>query len=124
MTDTDPTIYVVDDDAGVRESLKALLEVVGYSVKTFESGAQFLRETALAPRSCVLLDLHMPDMHGFDVLRTLTERGATGQTIVISGHTDDHTEEQARALGAHAVLDKPLRAELLVKTVQDALAAA
>jgi FixJ family two-component response regulator len=105
-----PTIFVVDDDEVVRDSLRVLLESRHFDVLDFGSGAAFLAHRAEAPATpgCLLLDVHMPEMSGIDLLRRLRSKGDDVAAILVTGRRDAATQAQAEALGAVALLDKPL----------------
>jgi len=82
------TVFVVDDDDGVRTSLGILLESAGYHPATFGSAAEFLEQHDPARPGCLLLDMRMPLMSGMELLQTLSERGAFLPVIFITGHGD------------------------------------
>lgn len=117
-----PAILVIDDDDMVRDSLKALLESRDFVVTDFESGRQFLQQADDVTAQCLLLDVHMPDMSGPDLLKILRERGNAIPAILITGRRDTATEERARELGVVAVLDKPVRHATLFAAIEQALA--
>jgi FixJ family two-component response regulator len=119
-----PIIYLVDDDDVVRDSLRALLEVRHYQVADFESGDHFLAVTSDLADGCVILDVHMPGLAGTEVLRILRERGANIPVILITGRRDGQIEAQANALGAAALLDKPLPHAQLFGVIEQALSRA
>lgn len=115
-------IYVIDDDDVVRDSLKALLEVRGYTVRDFESGSQFFSEVPEPSDCCIILDVHMPGMTGMDVLRRIRARSSTVPAILITGRRDGQIKAQAEELGALALLDKPLSHGVLFGAIEQALA--
>jgi two-component system response regulator FixJ len=118
------TVYLVDDDEAVRDSLSILLESHGMDVRAFESCAEFLAGYVAGPNSCLVLDLHLPVMGGLDLLES-RPAGALGiPVIVISGHADAMARGRALAAGAAAVLDKPFEDHLLLSTIQRALGGA
>lgn len=123
MTVPGPTIVVIDDDDMVRDSLKALLESRNFSVVDFESGGQFLQHHDGSGAKCLLLDVHMPDMSGPDLLKILRESGDLIPAIFITGRRDAATEERARDLDVIAVLDKPVRHATLFAAIEQALSA-
>ena len=92
-----PTIYVVDDDDAVRDSLKILLESYQLSVRDFGSVPEFLDGLEPVGNSCLVLDLHLPAMGGFDVMNTLARRGVPLPVIVITGRGDAQTRARALA---------------------------
>jgi len=120
MSDTKPTVFVVDDDASVRESLKLLIESAGWQPETFGSGQEFLaRPRALAP-SCLLLDVVLPDLHGFDLQKVVAGR-ADMPIIFITGCGDVPTTVRAMKAGAADFFIKPLRGDALLAAIGNAL---
>src|ERR1035438_9002797 len=97
-----PLLAVVDDDADVRAALTRLVSSAGFAVETFASGAEFLRSIEDHEPDCVVLDLHMPEMSGFDVQRTLANRHAAVPVVVITGHDTPESRVRATQLGAKA----------------------
>jgi FixJ family two-component response regulator len=114
-------VFIVDDDEVVRESLRALLEVRRYSVTDFESGDHFLDADPDLSSGCVILDVHMPGRAGTEILRILRERNADIPVILITGRRDGQIEAQAAALGAAALIDKPLSHSQLFGALDQAL---
>ena len=118
------TIYVVDDDEVVRDSLKVLLEAREFNVKEFASGPQFLQQDRRpAPNGCLVLDIHMPEMSGIELLKKLREHEDGIPVILITGRRDRIIESQAKELGAVALLDKPIPYACFFKAIERALAA-
>jgi FixJ family two-component response regulator len=101
-------IAIVDDEESVRKALSRLLRSAGMTVKTFSGGAEFLQSLADYKPDCVVLDINMPGMTGFDVLNRLAETKVPLPIVVITGL--DSPEAHDRALGASAVayLRKPV----------------
>lgn len=120
---SEPTIYVVDDDEAVRDSLTLLLESHGMHVKAYDSPNAFLAEYQGGTVGCLLLDLHMPGMSGIDLLEQFAPRTVDIPVIVISGKADPASRSRAVAAGANAVLDKPFRDHDLLSAIQAAMAA-
>jgi two-component system response regulator FixJ len=116
-----PTIYVVDDDDAVRDSLKILLESYGLSVSDFGSVSEFLDGLDPVENSCLVLDLHLPAMGGFDVMNTLARRGVPLPVIVITGRGDAQTKARALEAGAVAFLEKPVDDQVLMNAIDKAL---
>lgn len=114
---TEPTIFVVDDDEAVRDSLRVSLEAAGHVVETYSSGADFLGAVIAGRRGCLVLDLHMPDLNGVEVLKALQRDRIALPAILITGHADDKMKADATRAGAVAIIDKPIRAELLLETI-------
>ncbi len=112
------TIYIVDDDDAGRASLEALMNSIGLPSRTFECGTKFL-EASLPPGSgAVLLDIKMPGMSGIDVLQILNAESHGNPVIVINAYAEPATVSQAIEAGAVAVLEKPLRKDLLIETIR------
>jgi len=116
-----PTIYVVDDDDAVRDSLKILLESYDLAVRDFGSVADFLDELEPNGSACLVLDLHLPVMGGFDVMDTLARRGSRLPVIVITGRGDSQTKARALEAGAVAFLEKPVDDQSLMAAIRTAL---
>ncbi len=115
------TIYIVDDDDAVRDSLRTLLEAVGWSVQSYESGKAFLNICDPSMRGCLLLDIRMPGLDGLQVQRILSQRGVTMPFIVISGHGDVSSAVSAMKAGAAEFLEKPFDSELVLRAIRTAL---
>ncbi len=115
------TIYIVDDDAAVRDSLGALLEAVGWTVQSYGSGRAFLEVCDTGMRGCLLLDIRMPELDGLQVQRILSQRGVTLPFIVISGHGDISSAVRAMKAGATEFLEKPFNSEIVLRAIRAAL---
>lgn len=111
-------VYIVDDDEDVRDSTQVLLECYGYTVQGFASGRDFLQSVDPAAGICVILDLHMPDISGFQVLDTLQARGNIIPIILFSGRSDAATEEFAHRAGVIALLAKPIDAQKMIALIE------
>jgi two-component system response regulator FixJ len=123
MTSHDaPTVFVVDDDEGVLDSLQALLESYGFDVKTFTSGAAFLQAGPSERRGCLLLDLHMPDLDGLAVQDTLKSNGMELPVIIITGRGDIPMAVQAMRAGAVDFVEKPFEENVILGCIDRALA--
>ncbi|MBT6828656.1 MAG: response regulator transcription factor, partial [Rhodospirillaceae bacterium] len=112
---------IVDDDDAVRDSLRALLEAVGWSVQSYESGKAFLNICDPTMRGCLLLDIRMPGLDGLQVQRILSQRGVTLPFIVISGHGDVSSAVRAMKAGAAEFLEKPFDSEIVLRAIRTAL---
>ena len=117
----DATVYVVDDDAAVRDSLRWLMDSVGLRVAEFASGEEFLE--AITPRhpGCVVLDLRMPQLGGLEVHQRLRQRGIELPVIVISGHGDVAVAVRALKSGVVDFIEKPFNDQELLDCVQQAM---
>jgi two-component system response regulator FixJ len=117
------SICVVDDDDAVRDSLRMLLESYGKTVEDFASARAFLARGRERHYGCLLLDLHMPEMSGLDLLDAMHEDGPWPPAILISGRIDPASARHAREAGAYAVLDKPVDDATLLRSIEGAMAA-
>jgi two-component system response regulator FixJ len=118
MTHAVPTIYIVDDDSAVRDSLRALLEAFGMDVRDYGSAKAFLADPYGNKRGCLILDLHMPEMSGIELLEVLREKDSSLPVIMFTGRGDINLREHAERSGAIALLAKPVDTELLLQTIQ------
>jgi two-component system CheB/CheR fusion protein len=119
-----PTIFVVDDDAGIRMAMRGVLEQGGYLVEDYPDGETFLAGygTGLPERdACLLVDATMPGMDGLEVLRRVFEAGHELPAIVITGHGDVPMAVQAMKAGALDFIEKPVRLPELLASVGNAL---
>ena len=123
MADEDekPVVYVVDDDAAVREALVSLLQSVGQTAEAFESAAAFLAADCPEGPACVILDVRLPARSGLDLQRDLRARGVATPVIFISGHADVTMAVGAMKAGAVEFLTKPFRDQDLLDAVHRAL---
>jgi FixJ family two-component response regulator len=121
VTKKPPLIAIVDDDPYVRKALERLLRSAGLSVEAFASGAEFLASANDHQPDCVVLDLHMPEVSGFEVQSRLARAHAGVPVVVIPGH--DTPESRTRALGggAKSYLTKPVDDETLLKAINTAM---
>jgi FixJ family two-component response regulator len=118
-----PLLAVVDDDADVRVALTRLLASAGFAIETFPSGADFLRSIEDHEPDCILLDLHMPELSGFDVQRALAKGHSAVPVVVITGHDTPESHARAVQLGAKGYLCKPVDDEALLAAIGAALGA-
>ncbi len=116
-----PTIGVLDDEPEMRKALHRLLACRGFLVEEYERGAELLEALGSRRLDCLLLDLHMEGVNGFEVLEAFLARKILVPVIVITGHDEPGTEEQARRLGAVAYLKKPVDRDTLLSSISDAL---
>ena len=121
MVSDAPLLAVVDDDADVRVALTRLVASAGFAVETFASGAEFLHSIEDHEPDCVVLDLHMPEMSGFDVQGALAGGHAGVPVIVITGHDTPESRARAIQLGAKAYLCKPVNDEALLAAIGAAI---
>ncbi len=116
-------VHVVDDDDAVRDSVRSLLESHGLAVRDYASARAFLAADG-GGGGCLLLDLHMPEMSGLDLLETLRTRRNDIPTIVMTGRSDAGLKARAQRSGAIAFLDKPVDEDELMNSISHALASA
>jgi two-component system response regulator FixJ len=116
------TVFVVDDDEAVRNSLKLLLKSAGLTAQTFVSGQEFLASYDASQPGCILLDVRMPGLSGLDMQHELSLRGASIPVIFITGHGDIPMAVEAMQHGAFDFLQKPFRDSDLLERLQRALA--
>jgi FixJ family two-component response regulator len=114
-------VFVVDDDASVREALSSLLRAVGWQVKTFESAAEFLVQPVPVGAACLVLDVRLPGVSGLELQRVLAERGDALPIIFITGHGDIPMSVHAMKAGAVEFLPKPFRERELLDAIELAL---
>jgi two-component system, LuxR family, response regulator FixJ len=115
------TVHIVDDDAGVRKSLRLLMESASLAVRVYESGEEFLDAVDLNQPGCMVLDLRMPGMSGIEVLQKLRDANNEIPAIVISGHADVPTTIRSMKLGAIDLLEKPFEPRALLDAVHGAI---
>lgn len=116
------TVFLVDDDQGMRDSLTLILELAGYRVRSYASPMEFLDDYSAEDRGCLLLDQRMPEMSGLDLQGVLLERGCLLPIIFLSAFGDVPTTVRAIQGGAIDFLEKPATTEVLLQRIQTALA--
>jgi len=121
MPPPEPTVFVVDDDRAMRESLSWLLDSVGLRVRSYATAADFLAEHDPAQPGCLVLDVRMPGMSGLDLQAELARRGVELPTIVITGHAEVSMAVRAVKAGAIDFIEKPFSDQLLLDRVRQAL---
>ena len=117
----DATIFVIDDDDAVRQSLEFLLKTAGVKVRSFDSGKAFLDVLSEVDAGCVITDVRMPGVTGIDLLKTLKEVKPDLPVIVITGHGDIALAVEAMKIGAVDFLEKPFDDNHLLAAVKSAL---
>ena len=116
-----PTEFVVDDDEGVRNSLRFLLKSVGLTTRALATASEFLEVYKQNHPGCLVLDVRMPGMSGIELQQQLNLRGATIPVIFITGHGDIPMAVEAMQHGAFDFLQKPFRDQDLIDRIQRAL---
>lgn len=122
MTEPDPIVYVVDDDAAVREAVKRLIASIGLRVEAFASTREFLASPRPQSPACLVLDVRLPDVNGLEFQRELADSGLQIPIIFITGHGDIPMTVQAMKAGAVEFLTKPFRGQELIAAIQEAVA--
>jgi FixJ family two-component response regulator len=121
MTEAEGIVFVVDDDASVRGSLKNLIRSVGLRVETFTSAQEFLRSKPPDIPGCLVLDVRLPGLSGLDLQKRMAEADMNIPVVFITGHGDIPMSVQAMKAGAVEFLTKPFRDQDLLDAVQQAL---
>ena len=121
MTTPSPCIAVIDDEAPVRTMLGRVLRLDGYQVALFASGDAFLASLAGQPPTCVVLDVHMPRLSGFDVLSRLRATGAQIPAIFITASDDPSLDQTVAEAGGVALLRKPFASKDLLSAIRTAI---
>lgn len=122
MTRADaPTVFVVDDDAGVRSAIQGLLKSAGLRCESFRSAEEFLRGNRTDGPSCLVLDVSLPGVNGLEFQRELADAGLQIPIIFITGHGDIPMTVKAMKSGAVEFLTKPFLDQALLDAIQQAL---
>jgi FixJ family two-component response regulator len=116
-----PTVYIVDDDRGVRQAIQDLVESVGLRAESFATGQEFLNRKRSADPSCLVLDVRLPQMSGLDFQSKLADLGLPIPIIFITAHGDIPMSVRALKSGAVEFLTKPFRDQDLLDAIQQAL---
>jgi FixJ family two-component response regulator len=122
MKEAESIVFVVDDDAAVRDSVQRLIASVGLRVETFGSTREFLDGKRPEAPSCLVLDVRLPGASGLELQRELAEANIHIPIIFITGHADVPMSVRAMKAGAVEFLTKPFRGQELLDAIQDALA--
>jgi FixJ family two-component response regulator len=121
MTETDATVFVVDDDGPMRVALMNLIRSIGLRVELFASAQEFLRSKLPDVPSCLILDVRLPGLSGLDLQRRTTESGMEIPIIFLTGYGDIPMTVRAMKAGAVEFLTKPFRDQDLLDAIQQAL---
>ena len=115
------TVFIIDDDAGMRQAVQDLVESVGLRAESFSTSEEFLRKQRGADPCCLVLDVRLPQMSGLDFQRQLAEMGAQIPIIFITAHGDIPMSVKALKSGAVEFLTKPFRDQDLLDAIQQGL---
>ncbi len=118
---SEPTVYVVDDDAAVRNSLRFLIETAGFRVETFANAREFLGGYDSEIPGCLVLDVRLPGSSGLDLQQQLVAEGITVPVIIVTGHGDVPIAVRAMRTGAIDFIEKPYDDQLLLDRIRHAV---
>lgn len=121
MSETQPVVLIVDDDTMLRSALTQRITSNGHAVRGFGSANEFLESRSYLEPGCVLLDLRLPDLDGFELQRQLRDAGASTPVIFMSGFADIPTSVRAMKEGAFDFLPKPIADAALLTAISNAL---
>jgi FixJ family two-component response regulator len=116
-----PTVFIIDDDRGVRQAVQDLVESVGLRAESFATGQEFLNKRRTSDPSCLVLDVRLPQMSGLDFQRKLADFGVQIPIVFITAHGDIPMSVRALKSGAVEFLTKPFRDQDLLDAIQQAL---
>lgn len=122
MREPDPIVYVIDDDALIRDGIQSLVKSIGLRVEAFASARDFMLAKRPDAPACLVLDVRMPGLSGLDLQRKLSESDIHIPIIFITGHGDIPMTVRAMKEGAREFLTKPVRGQDLLNAVQKAVA--
>jgi len=114
-------IFILDDDESVCRALKTLLMTYDFVVKTFNSAQNFFDNVAVNDPGCLLLDIHMPRLDGWEVQKRILSSGSSRPIIFISAEKQDNATERALKVGAVGFLQKPVNAQTLVDLINSSV---
>jgi FixJ family two-component response regulator len=121
MTNPDPVVFVIDDDAAVRDAVRKLISSVGLRVATFGSTREFLDAKRPEAPACLVLDVRLPDVSGLEFQSDLSAANIHIPIIFITGHADIPMTVRAMKAGAVEFLTKPFRGQELLDAIQEAI---
>jgi FixJ family two-component response regulator len=117
----EPTVFIVDDDASIRDALSLLLSLHGLRSQVFANAEDFLATYSADSRGCLLTDLRMPGLSGLELLAALRERGVTLPVVLLTAHGDVSTTRTALRGGAFDFLEKPIDEQILLDVLRNAI---
>jgi FixJ family two-component response regulator len=121
MRQTVPAIAVIDDDASVRRALQRLLRLAGFTVETFSTAREFLSVAYWAQTACLVLDIHLPGMSGFELAEYLAVSRVPIPIVFITALDDVSTRERVNRAGAAGYLRKPFDQNALIEAIRRAI---
>ena len=114
-------IFIIDDDQSMQKAFLLLLRAAGFDAKAFSSAEEFLKYSPVGDNDCIILDLRMPGMNGFDLMEKLISRRTYAPVICVTAFDDAISRERARALGAAGYFTKPIDDQALVDAINWAI---
>jgi FixJ family two-component response regulator len=114
-------VSIIDDDASVREALESLVRSLGYAARAFDSAEAFLQSADLTETSCIVTDVQMPGLSGFDLCRRLKEAGITVPTVFITGFPESSAHSYAEVDNVLGCLTKPFDFRVLIELLASAV---
>jgi two-component system response regulator FixJ len=124
MPDAQLTIFIVDDDEAIRQSVGFMLRKAGYTIQVFGSGDEFLKSVTREDQGCVLLDVRMPGLDGLEVQARLNALGIVVPVVMLTGHGDVMLAVRAIKAGAVEFLEKPFERAVLLAAIEEGLSRA
>ena len=121
MRETSPVVAVLDDEPQMRKALRRLLTANGFRVEVYAQADELFAALLLHPADCLVLDLHMPEVNGFDVLAAFQAQHIATPVVVLTGHDEPGTAERVCALGGAAYLKKPADEAALLDAIKTAI---
>ena len=122
VAETRKNIVVVDDDEGMNPAIQRLLNAAGFRAVTFPSAEALLQDGAAGAAACLVLDINLPGLSGFELYRRLEHSGVQPPVIFITAHDDPESQTRAENAGAIAYLIKPFEGRYLLAAIKEALA--
>jgi RNA polymerase sigma factor (sigma-70 family) len=118
---TEPTVFIVDDEAQVRDALKLLMDSVGLAAETFAAAQEYLDQFDAQRLGCLVLDIRMPGMSGLELQERLSKEPLHPPIVIITGHGDVPMAVRALQAGAVDFIEKPFRDQVLLDSVHRAI---
>lgn len=114
-------IFIIDDDQSMQRAFLLLLRAAGFDAKAFSSAQEFLTYSRISDGDCLILDIRMPGMNGFELMEKLISKGSNVPIICITAFDDVKSRERARELGASAYFTKPVDDQALIDAINWAI---
>ena len=114
-------IFIIDDDQSMQRAFLLVLRAAGFDTKAFSSAQEFLTYSRISDGDCIILDIRMPGMNGFELMEKLISKGSSMPIICITAFDDVKSRERARELGASAYFTKPVDDQALIDAINWAI---